>query len=74
MIMKKLRKGQTMVEYILIVCLIAISLIGVFMYFGKAVGKKAAGAADALSESEGSNAKSEVESISRENLRSLGED
>ena len=28
--MKTLRKGQTMVEYIIIVCLIAVSLIAVF--------------------------------------------
>ena len=48
--MKKLRKGQTMVEYIIIVCLIAISLIAVFSYLSRAIGKKAAGAASALSE------------------------
>ena len=39
--MKKLRKGQTMVEYIIIIALIAISLIAVFSYFGGAVGNKA---------------------------------
>ena len=40
--MKALRKGQTMVEYIIIVCLIAISLIAVFTYLSRAIGKKAA--------------------------------
>ena len=30
---KSCRKGQTMVEYIIIVCIIAVSLIAVFSYF-----------------------------------------
>ena len=51
--MKKSRNGQTMVEYIIIVCLIAVSLIAVFSYLSRAIGKKAAGAASALSEQEG---------------------
>ena len=61
--MKKSRKGQTMVEYIIIVCLVAISLIAVFTYLGKAIGKKAAGAAEAISSEEGEKAKNAVESI-----------
>lgn len=69
-----MRKGQTMVEYIIIVCLIAISLIAVFTYLSKAIGKKAAGAADALSESEGAEAKSAVENISEDTIRNIGED
>lgn len=72
--MKKMRNAQTMVEYIIIVCLIAISLIAVFSYLSRAIGKKAAGAAEALSEEEGSNAKSAVENISEESLKQLGED
>ena len=71
---KRMRKGQTMVEYIIIVCLIAISLIAVFTYLSKAIGRKAAGAADALSESEGSEAKSAVENISEDTIRNIGED
>jgi Flp pilus assembly pilin Flp len=71
---KRMRKGQTMVEYIIIVCLIAISLIAVFTYLSRAIGKKAAGAADALSESEGSEAKSAVENISEDTIRNIGED
>ena len=54
--MKKLRKGQTMVEYIIIVCLIAVALIGVFTYLSRAVGKKTAGATEALSSQEGQKA------------------
>ena len=72
--MKALRKGQTMVEYIIIVCLIAVSLIEVFTYLSRAIGKKAAGAASALSEEEGDKAKSAADSISEDSLKQLGED
>ena len=71
--MKALRKGQTMVEYIIIVALIAISLIAVFTYLSRAVGKKAAGATEALSSQEGSKAKAAAEGISEESIKSLGE-
>ncbi len=72
--MKTLRKGQTMVEYIIIVCLIAVSLIAVFTYLSRAIGKKASGAASALSAEEGDNAKQAVEEISEDSLKDLGED
>jgi len=72
--LKKLRKGQTMVEYIIIVCLIAVSLIAVFSYLSRAIGKKAAGATEALSEEEGDKAKSAADSISEDSLKQLGED
>ena len=72
--MKTLRKGQTMVEYIIIVCLIAVSLIAVFTYLSRAIGRKAAGAAGVLSEQEGSSAQSAVENISEDSLKQLGED
>ncbi len=70
---KALRKGQTMVEYIIIVCLIAISLIAVFTYLSRAIGRKAAGATEALSSQEGSSAKSAAESISEDSIKDLGE-
>ena len=72
--MKALRKGQTMVEYIIIVCLIAVSLIAVFTYLSRAIGKKAAGATSALSEEEGDKAKAAAESISEDTIKQLGED
>ena len=71
--MKALRKGQTMVEYIIIVALIAISLIAVFTFLSRAIGKKAAGATEALSASEGADAKAAADAISTETVRQLGE-
>jgi len=71
--MKKLRKAQTMVEYIIIIALIAISLIAVFTYLSRAIGKKAAGATEALSQEEGSKAKTAADSISESSIKSLGE-
>ena len=70
---KAFKKGQTMVEYIIIVGLIAISLIAVFSYLSRAIGKKAAGATEALSSEEGSNAKSEADSINAGKIKQLGE-
>ena len=68
-----LRKGQTMVEYIIIVALIAISLIAVFTYLSRAIGRKAAGASEALSQEEGQKAKSAVDSIDESTIKNLGE-
>jgi len=48
--MKKMRKGQTMVEYILIVSLIAIALIAVIKVFSGKVGDKFEEAGDRIEE------------------------
>ena len=70
---KTFRKGQTMVEYIIIVALIAISPIAVFTYLSRAIGRKAAGASEALSQEEGSKAKTAVENINEDTIKNLGE-
>ena len=57
------KKGQTMVEYIIIIALIAISLIAVFSYFGRATGKTVANATKQLDANEGSTAESAVNSM-----------
>ena len=67
------KRGQTMVEYIIIVALVAISLIAVFTYFGRATGKKVAGAAAAISDEEGGKAKSAVEDLDENTIKKLGE-
>ena len=67
------KKGQTMVEYIIIVALIAISLIAVFTYFGRGVGKKVAGATAAISDEEGAKAKQAVEELDENTIKKLGE-
>ena len=68
----KSRKGQTMVEYIIIVSLVAIALIGVIVYFTRGLGKTYAGATSVLNEEEGSNAKSAAENISTDSIRKMG--
>jgi Flp pilus assembly pilin Flp len=70
---RKSKKGQTMVEYIIIVALIAISLIAVFTYFGRATAKKVAGATEAISETEGAEARTAAENINEETIKRLGE-
>lgn len=70
-----LRKGQTMVEYIIIVVLIAITLIAVVGFFGKAIYKKFSGATSALDEDVGSEAQSGYSSLDdgTSTLKSLDE-
>ena len=68
------RSGQTMVEYIIIVVLIAITLIVLFSKFSKAVGTKVSGATSALDADVGSEAQSEVDKISSDSVRNLKAD
>jgi Flp pilus assembly pilin Flp len=68
------RSGQTMVEYIIIVVLIAITLIVLFSKFSKAVGTKVSGATSALDSDVGSEAQSEVDKISPDSVRNLKAD
>ena len=76
MMKRRSKKGQTMVEYIIIVALIAISLIAVFTFFGMATGKKVAGATEMIDSDLGDKAKSAVESIQDpedpKNIKELG--
>ena len=67
------RRGQTMVEYIIIVVLIAITLIVLFSRLSKATGRKVAGATAALDATEAGNASSALNNISENSLRNLNE-
>lgn len=59
--MKKSRSGQAMVEYIIIVVVIAIAAIAVFQLFGRGVREKAAGATASISNTYGEKAADAVE-------------
>ena len=70
----KRRNGQTMVEYIIIVALIAISLIALVGFFGKGLAKKWAGATSAIDAEAGSEAQSAADSIDGNKIRDLQSD
>lgn len=72
--MRKNRRGQTMVEYIIIVVLIAITLLVLFSRLSKATGKKIAGATSALDAEVGSEAQSLAEEIDENKVRDLQSD
>jgi len=65
------RHGQTMVEYIIIVVLIAITLIVLFSRLSKATGTKVAGATASLDTTEGANASTALNNIDENSLRNL---
>ena len=67
------RRGQTMVEYIIIVVLIAIALLALFTKFGKGIGKKVSGATSALDADVGSEAQSEYQKL-EQGVQRLQED
>ena len=72
--LKKNRRGQTMVEYIIIVVLIAITLLVLFSKLSKATGKKIAGATSALDADTGSEAESLANEIDENKVRDLQPD
>jgi len=68
------RRGQTMVEYIIIVVLIAITLLVLFSKLSKATGKKVAGATSALDADVGSEAATLANEIDENKVKNLDSD
>jgi Flp pilus assembly pilin Flp len=68
------RKGQTMVEYIIIVVVIAITLILLFSNLGKAIGKKVTGATAAIDQEVGEAAAATYDTLSANPVRDLNAD
>ncbi len=68
------KSGQTMVEYIIIVVLIAISLIAIFGKFGKGIGNVVAGATSAINEDAGQEAQDLADEDPGEKIKTLGTD
>ena len=73
MMTRKNKKGQTMLEYIIIGRLIAVALSAVCTYVGRATAKRGAGATEAISSEEGTKAKDAAENINEDNIKRLGE-
>ena len=71
---RSLKKGQTMVEYIIIIALIAISLIAVFSYFGRATGKTVVNATKQLDDTEGTAAEEALKEGGKDAIRDFNND
>ena len=73
--MNKIRRkqGQTMVEYIIIVVVIAIAGLVLFGIFGDTLRKKMSGAVSSLDEDKGSEAQSAAQGSSADWLKNLDE-
>ncbi len=70
----KSRSGQAMVEYIIIVVVIAIAALVVFGLFGDAIIKKTSGATSAIDEDLGSEAQAVASQSSADRIRTLNAD
>lgn len=68
------RNGQTMIEYIIIVVLIAVTLLVIFSRLSKATGKKVAGATSALDADVGSEAATLADEIDENKVKNLDSD
>ena len=70
--LKKRKEGQAMVEYIIIVAVVAIAALVIFGMFGDTIKKKMGGAIDALDSDGGGAAAASEDSL--EQLKDLGGD
>lgn len=72
--MKLNRKPQAMVEYIIIVVVIAIAALTVFGFFGDTIKEKVAGVVNALGGEHADEASSEAGKSSLETMKELDKD
>ena len=70
----KSRRGQTMVEYIIIVAIIAIGGLVIFGIFGDTLKKKMSGVVSTLDDEKGSEAQAEAGKSSADQLKEMGDD
>ena len=70
----KSREGQTMVEYIIIIVVIAIAALVVLGLFGDTIKKKMSGAVSSLDNDLGSSAQTEAAKSSVDTVKSLEAD
>ena len=69
----KSRRGQTMVEYIIIVAIVAIGGLVVFGIFGDTLKKKMSGVISTLDDDNGSKAQTEAGTKSADQLKDMSE-
>ena len=69
----KSRRGQTMVEYIIIVAIVAIGCLVVFGIFGDTIKKKVSGVVSSMDDEKGQLAQDEADKDSAELFKSLDE-
>jgi len=67
------KEGQTMVEYIIIVAVVAMAVLTLFGLFGDVLKKKLGGAVDELDEG-GAGAAAATEEKAADQIKSLGND
>ena len=70
----KRKSGQTMVEYIIVVVVIAVAALVVFGIFGDTIKKKMSGAVSSLDNELGTQAQAEAGKESSGMLKNLGAD
>lgn len=71
---KKVKKRQAMVEYIIIVAVIAIAALTVFGFFGDTIKEKVSGIINALGGEKGGEASAEASASSKETMMNLTKD
>lgn len=71
---KRRRRGQTIVEYVLIICIVIVASIGLLSIFSDTVRKKISGIVSTIDDEKGQEAQSEYnEKESKEILKDMSE-